>query len=200
MPEEKFLEQAAPGANASGSSSIVRRETRDSTAKQNTEERRRGARYQVSISAEIVEPRTQSRFTCRVTDLSMGGCYVDTINPLQPGMNVHIRLSAQGREFRCEALVLYETPGLGMALAFTKLSSEHYAMLGDWFRALGGDGAETAALSDFGRDVDAVSETSARLAELRQAVLDLVGLLARRRLLTESETRGLQDKLWMPGP
>ena len=45
-------------------------------------ERRRDLRYPFTAAVEVFEPQSQSKLTARTSDISLGGCYVDTINPL----------------------------------------------------------------------------------------------------------------------
>src|SRR5215469_11188014 len=54
------------------------------------DERRITPRYPFYASAEIFDQQQESRMRSRVRDLSLGGCYVETPDPLPAGKNVVI--------------------------------------------------------------------------------------------------------------
>jgi hypothetical protein len=56
------------------------------------QERRTDARYSFSATAEAVHLQADTRLNGRISDLSRGGCYVDTINPFPVGADVKIRI------------------------------------------------------------------------------------------------------------
>jgi hypothetical protein len=150
-------------------------------------EKRRHSRITVSVSAEIIEPQTRARVTGRVTDLGVGGCYVDTMNTFAQGAQVEVFLRWEGRALHCHALVAYVVSGrsIGMGLAFTGIASGQEATLLDWISESGGSaeaGAPPAA------EVLCEGEAEeARPPGLREVVADLVELLSRKQILTDSE-------------
>ena len=164
------------------------------TTQQATRESRGSIRQTVSISAEIFEPSSRSRLAARATDLSMGGCYVDTINPLEVGSDLQLCLTSQNRLFQTEARVLYATRGMGMGLTFTRMAPQHLEILRDWMQELGGGEAGTEVA--LGTSVDFEAQTkSAETGTLRDIVTELVTLLARKQVLTDPEVEELQKKL-----
>jgi hypothetical protein len=56
------------------------------------DERRRLPRYPFIASAELLEENSGSRMNTRISDLSLSGCSVDTINPLPDGTLVHLKI------------------------------------------------------------------------------------------------------------
>jgi hypothetical protein len=97
-------------------------------------ERRRNPRHNFSADAEVVEvvSGTRLRMTARVADLSIGGCYLDTINPFAPGTRAHLRIRHLGADFTCVATVKSCQPGMGMGLAFEELDRAHSDLLNSW--------------------------------------------------------------------
>jgi hypothetical protein len=97
-------------------------------------ERRRHARQSFSADAEIVEvvSGTRLRMTARVADLSMGGCYLDTINPFAPGALAHLRIHSRNTDLLCVATVKSCQPGMGMGLAFEGLTKANSDLLKAW--------------------------------------------------------------------
>jgi hypothetical protein len=67
-----------------------------------------------------------------VTDLGVGGCYVDTQNPLAEGTEVEIRFSSVSGTFRCRGFVAYAVFGEGMGLVFTETAPDQEISVLDW--------------------------------------------------------------------
>src|ERR1700689_4106534 len=77
-------------------------------------ERRRDLRYPLTAPAEVFEPLSQTKLRARISDISLGGCYVDTINPFPVSTVVKIRLTKEGTTFEADASVMLSQVGLGM--------------------------------------------------------------------------------------
>ena len=117
------------------------------------ERRRRNAgrtpRYAFSASAEAVHLQADTRLSGRVSDISRGGCYVDTINPFPVGAEVKIRIVRDNLSFVAMGRVLYASAGFGMGLAFTKIDPEKQTVLDGWMAELSGESPrELKALDD----------------------------------------------------
>ena len=67
-------------------------------------------------------------FGGRLSDLSAGGFYIDTINPLPDGTTITFRFSLPGLSQEeavvGEGIVAWQKPFLGMGVRFTVLSDE----------------------------------------------------------------------------
>ena len=60
----------------------------------------------------------------RISDLSAGGCYVDTISTLIEGTAVSLEIqSSTGDPVRFTGRVAYEAPGMGVGIEFTDMTS-----------------------------------------------------------------------------
>ncbi|HKV23442.1 MAG TPA: PilZ domain-containing protein [Candidatus Acidoferrum sp.] len=94
--------------------------------------KRREPRYAFIASAEILEERTESRMSTQISDLSRGGCYVDTINPLPDGSAVHIRIYTETHSFEADAAVVYSHPHLGMGMKFREIRPQSAEVLRLW--------------------------------------------------------------------
>jgi hypothetical protein len=102
-------------------------------------ERRHHTRYPISASLEAVELQSKTRFSGRISDLSMGGCYVDTITALAVGATLKIRLTLDGKFFETKASVIASSAGMGMGLMFTETEPEQLEILKAWIRELSGE-------------------------------------------------------------
>ena len=69
----------------------------------------------------------------RLSDISRTGCYIDTLSPLAPGTQVHLRLRRGEELFETPARVVYVSPQLGMGLCWGKSPLEkNLAVLKHW--------------------------------------------------------------------
>jgi hypothetical protein len=123
--------------------------------------------------------------------LSRGGCFVDTMNPLPAGTEIHLRLTKNGRSFHSKARVIYCQVGVGMGLLFTEIAPAQRSVLERWFAELRGD---LVADTPFDERADHPSSHRARCGE-RLIIEDLVLLLARKDLLTEDESETILRRL-----
>ena len=72
----------------------------------------------------------------RVTEISMGGCFVDLTAAIAPGTEVHIRVTKEERTFEAEGRVLYTVPSVGSGIVFVRVSPENQGLLEGWIKNL----------------------------------------------------------------
>jgi len=89
-------------------------------------------RCQLVASAEVTEPHSGARITGRTSEVAVGGCYVDALNPLPEGTLVEVRILRDQGTFETKAKVVYSDPGFGMGLAFTEMSPDMRLLLEGW--------------------------------------------------------------------
>jgi len=97
-----------------------------------TVERRSAPRYPMVLSAEVVELPRGARLSARTADISITGCYIDTLNPIPQGSEVRLRITHHDEIFEAVGRVVYVSYGLGMGVAFTKVGEEQKARLARW--------------------------------------------------------------------
>ena len=83
------------------------------------DERRRHPRRGVFLECRI--EGTSARAILRITDLSVGGCYVDSRFPVSLGSRITIRVLSEP-EVVLPGLVTSVQPGFGFGVAFAELS------------------------------------------------------------------------------
>jgi c-di-GMP-binding flagellar brake protein YcgR len=66
---------------------------------------------------------------CQLTDLSLGGCYLDISSPFPVTTRVTLSMSAAGIELRAEGIVRVMHPEKGMGVEFTQATPEHRGAL-----------------------------------------------------------------------
>jgi hypothetical protein len=154
-----------------------------------TQEHRANARFPFTATAEIIELRSKAKVAGRTSDLSLGGCYVDTINPFPVGTPVTLRLTYAGRTFQVQSAVVYAHVGMGMGIAFTQVTPDQLEVLQGWVGQLSG---EVEPLVE-----QAAPASSEPLHRNERHVLNqLISLLIRKNLLTEAEGAALLRELF----
>jgi hypothetical protein len=87
----------------------------------------------------MVEPQSQTRIQGRTSDLSRGGCYVDSTSSFPAGSSLVIRLTKDTRSFEAQAHVAYSIDGMGMGIRFTGADAEQILTLEKWVAELRGE-------------------------------------------------------------
>ena len=87
-----------------------------------------------SPEAQPAEAEPVSR--CKLTDLSLGGCYVETESPFPEGAAVDLCLQAAEMEIHAEGLVRVMHPSSGMGLEFPSRTSEQREKVGEFIEFL----------------------------------------------------------------
>ena len=93
---------------------------------------RRSPRFPFIAVGEIAHSESEGQLGCRVTTLSLYGCYVEMPNTLPIGREVAIKIFAESECFEANAKVIYAHPNLGMGLAFKEVSIKSGALLRQW--------------------------------------------------------------------
>jgi hypothetical protein len=83
-------------------------------------------------SAEVTELHSGTRLSGRTSEIGLGGCYVDTLNPFPEGTLVALRILRDQGVFEAKAKVVYCHPRFGMGLAFTEMIPEQRSLLETW--------------------------------------------------------------------
>ena len=98
------------------------------------EERRRTPRRPFVASAEVVEAESQSRLPTRVSELSLHGCYLDTMNPFPTGTSILVKIVRGLVFFQARGKVVYAQSNLGMGVAFQKVHPDFQQVLQGWLQ------------------------------------------------------------------
>jgi hypothetical protein len=85
---------------------------------------RSGIRKEISLTS------TSGRRETLISDLSLGGCYIESISVYSPGEEVEFDLRDEtGRTLHFTGTIAYVLDGQGFGLNFTNLTSDHLAFL-----------------------------------------------------------------------
>jgi DNA-binding response OmpR family regulator len=83
---------------------------------------------------------------CKLTDLSLGGCYVQTTSPFPQSSAVDLCLRAVGMEIHADGLVRVMHPGHGMGIEFPARTEEQRKSVGEFIEFLTGQPGATPQL------------------------------------------------------
>lgn len=73
---------------------------------------------------------------CKLTDLSLGGCYLDTASPFPVRTRIILSMRVAGAGFRAEGMVLVMHPDLGMGIEFAQTTDPQRNDLEKFIQAL----------------------------------------------------------------
>ena len=149
-------------------------------------ERRSAQRQQFIAEAQIVEVSSGTSLLARTSDLVLHGCYVDSLNTFAVGTLVRARLKKGETIVEVNGNVVYQMPGLGMGIAFHELSPDNRSALEQWVAHI--------PTERHGPDASDVQADPGQLAISLQPgghFLELIRILVKKGVLTESEAAGL---------
>jgi DNA-binding response OmpR family regulator len=122
------------------------------------------------------EPDAASQ--CNLTDLSLGGCYVQTESPFPQSSAVDLCLRAAGMEIHTDGLVRVMHPGHGMGIEFPARTEEQRKSVGEFIEFLTGQPGATPQLETSPRSLVAnavdLSETGSAATDAEDPLLELL--------------------------
>jgi hypothetical protein len=100
-------------------------------------ERRKHPRYPINGGgAEVRQQGVDSRIWARLTDISLGGCYLEIMSPLPVLTYVNLGLILEEQHLNAKGQVVVSHPNFGMGVQFIDLSAPDRKMLESWLVAL----------------------------------------------------------------
>jgi c-di-GMP-binding flagellar brake protein YcgR len=73
---------------------------------------------------------------CKLTDLSLGGCYLEVSSPFPPRTRIVLSMRAGGLELRVEGVVRVMHPEVGMGVEFTQSTAEQQSHVEKFIQTL----------------------------------------------------------------
>ena len=95
----------------------------------NGRERRQFVRHACRMAAQIVLQNGSLRMTATVTDLSLGGCYVEMLSPLPVDTFVDISISPDDTTLQLSGRVRSSQVNFGMGVSFTGMRPQDFEVL-----------------------------------------------------------------------
>ena len=129
-------------------------------------------------SNNALPEETDAVSQCKLTDLSLGGCYVQTESPFPQSSAVDLCLRAAGLEIHTEGLVRVMHPGHGMGIEFPARTEEQRKSVGDFIEFLTGRPGATPQLETSPRSLVAntvdLNQTSSDGTDAEDPLLELL--------------------------
>jgi c-di-GMP-binding flagellar brake protein YcgR len=86
-------------------------------------ERRQNPRFKVSVPVEIHSETSAAPLHCATSDLSLGGCYIESMYPFPAGTCLDLKLDASG-SLVISAKVVTCDPQFGNGIVFLRIRPE----------------------------------------------------------------------------
>ena len=86
-------------------------------------DKRQHARISWLAEAQVWCRDEDVHWDVRLTDISEGGCFVDTLVPLEEGSRVALKVKDDGGSLEIPGKILYGQPTIGSAIAFEPLDN-----------------------------------------------------------------------------
>lgn len=87
-------------------------------------DQRRRPRYRCGGAAQVWQEGAQSPQGATLSEISLGGCFIETTWPLPVGTRVEVHLKTHELEVRAQGVVGYLDPSGGMGITFSKISNQ----------------------------------------------------------------------------
>jgi hypothetical protein len=94
-------------------------------------------RVSLPAEAEILERGAGTRLKVRVSEISVRGCYVDTLNPFDIGTQIDLRISHGSRSCEVSGKIIYAHAGFGMGVLFGDLQDDQRSVINGWLAEQG---------------------------------------------------------------
>jgi hypothetical protein len=66
-----------------------------------------------------------AKLSARISDISLSGCHIDTLNPIRQGSEVRLRIAHRDEIFVAIRKFICVSAGLGMVVAFTTYAQKN---------------------------------------------------------------------------
>ena len=99
-------------------------------------ERRRSPRYRFIADVEVIDAASDAKLKARTTDLSIGGCFLDMLNPSPKGTELRVTITHAGSTFTAVGRVAFVVPNMGMGVAFTNVDGNQFGILQKWLELI----------------------------------------------------------------
>src|ERR1700716_817437 len=99
------------------------------------QEHRRTPRYTLTGAIEMRHGASEDKITAKVRELSLNGCYVETVSPYPVGTALGVKVFTATEFFEAQSTVIYVDENQGMGLMFRETKPYYVAVLRKWLLA-----------------------------------------------------------------
>ena len=153
------------------------------------QDRRSESRIMLVASVEAEEITNGISLSARTSDVSVHGCYLDTINPFSPGTRIRVHLTKGNETFHSLGVVTNTHPGMGMGVAFMEISPEAREIVQRWIAELESGQARPAPSSSTQIPATGIPNDS----RITLRVERLMQILLKKGVLTQEEFRSISS-------
>jgi hypothetical protein len=149
-------------------------------------DRRRFPRFPFVADVEISVIPTKTKLQARMSDLSLDGCYIDTLNPPPLRTPLRLRVQAGEKSFECSGKVRFCAAGLGIGVEFDKMPAPEWQKLAAIMEGLA---SERLGFAAKGTSYEEIIEGTLSLLESLTDVLLKKGVLKREEIVAALRAR-----------
>jgi len=80
----------------------------------------------------VIEPITRAEPSTRTSDISLNGCYLESVDQFLPNTILRIRIEQKGQPVEIQGRVAHVQAGLGTGIAFFEYSAESRLTIESW--------------------------------------------------------------------
>jgi hypothetical protein len=99
-------------------------------------ERKRAPRHQFMARIELTDMQSEEHISGHTKDLSLFGCFVETVTPFPEGRQVRLKISRGETHLVAQGKVTYSRPNSGMGIAFITVEPSSLPVLDVWLANL----------------------------------------------------------------
>src|ERR1700722_4761186 len=99
-------------------------------------QRRAVPRYPFSALATISEPIIRTQYSARISDISLKGCFVESVDQLASSTVIVTRLERSGQTFQCWGRIAHVHVGHGSGISFFETPPDQQFILEGWIAEL----------------------------------------------------------------
>lgn len=87
-------------------------------------------------SIELTDLQSEKQLVAHTKDLTLFGCFVETLTPFEEGIKVRLKVSHAGVNFIATGKVAYSRPNSGMGISFITVEPKSQEVLDLWLANL----------------------------------------------------------------
>jgi len=92
----------------------------------------RTLRHPFVAGVQVIDVQTGKELAAHTEDISVYGCFIETISPFQADTRVKLRITRGGQRMIAHGRIAYSRPKEGMGVVFMSFEPNSSAILDEW--------------------------------------------------------------------